>query len=115
MANFLDSYELFMSPILAILAWVSVVLLLLGIAWISNKGEAKARPNVKTRMWKRLEFAHAELLPFLDYHEKKEMIELLNTTVANAELFKDMSLEEKECMLKSKSQRNCSKRVEFKL
>lgn len=115
MTNSSDSYELFISPLLSVLAWVGVVLVLLGIAWILNKGDAKAKPNVKTRMWKRLEYSHAELLPFLDYQEKKEMIDLLNTTVANAELFKDMSLEEKECMFKSKPQRNCSKRVEFKL
>lgn len=115
MSDYSSSYEPFIYPILATLAWVGLVLLLLGIAYISNKDEAKTKPTLKTRMWRRLEVSHAELLPLLDYHEKKQMIDLLNTTVANAELFKGMSAEERECMFKSKPQRSCNKRVEFKL
>lgn len=116
MSDFFDFDGIVVYALLAIFVWLSVVAVVMGFLWLSdNKKEECGRPDIKTRIWRRLQSAHSELFPLFTIEEKKEMAQLLKTTIANAELFKRMPLAEIEKMARKRMIRETVKKVEFKL
>jgi len=68
--------------------------------------------DIKTRMWKKFQFANYELLPEMNPSEKREMLMTFDNTILNAELFKGKKnkLFENE---NAKLKKSAKKRVSF--
>ena len=109
-----NTYNPFLYSGIAIILWLAVVFAVLGFIWLSDKKQAKPS-DVQARVWRRLQYAHAELLPLMDTQEKKQMVELVNTTIANAELFKNMKPGEVEKLGRKRVIRESGKKVEFRI
>ncbi len=89
---------------------VVVLLILMALNLFNKKG--KKIPDLKTRMLRKFQFANYELLPQLSNEEKQEMIQVLQNTITNAELFKKGN---KDNSMKSQRQaKNPIKKVHFK-
>jgi len=115
MSDFFDFDGILVYALLAIVVWLSVVAVVMGFLWLSDNKKEERGPDIKTRIWRRLQSAHSELFPLFTIEEKKEMAQLLKTTIANAELFKRMPLAEIEKMARKRMIRETVKKVEFKL
>jgi hypothetical protein len=83
-----DFFSDIFKSILPLLKWVLIGLFIFYFLF-SDKRKGNKIPDIKSRMWRKFQYVHAELFPHLADHEKREMISVLNTTVANASLFKD--------------------------
>ena len=115
MSDFLDFDGILVYATIAISVWLAIVAVVMSFIWLSDNKKEDNRPDIKARIWRRLQSAHSELFPLFTIEEKKEMAQLLKTTIANAELFKRMPLAEIEKMARKRMLRQTVKRVEFKL
>lgn len=114
MSQTFDIYEPLIYGIFAILIWLTATVIVLGFVWVSKEKENEEEaPDLKTRTWKRIQFANHELFPLLNMQEKKDMMQLLNTTAANAEMFKNIKFEQTNNILPRKSPKESAKRVVF--
>lgn len=96
------------SIVVASLAWIFIY------TTSTKEEEQEAKPDIKARLWRRLQSAYAELFPLLDIQEKKDMMQLLLTTAANVELFKNIKPELAKISERRAHKTNC-KRVAFNI
>ena len=112
-----DLYSILFYSVLTVVALIVAA----SLAWIfiyttsTKEEEQEAGPDIKARLWRRLQSAYAELFPLLDIQEKKDMMQLLLTTAANVELFKNIKPELAKKISERRAPKTNSKRVGFKL
>jgi hypothetical protein len=75
--------------LLPFVKWILIGLFVLHFFCLFDKKKGAKTSDIKTRMWRKFQYVNAELIPHLDHEEKKSMVEVLKTTLANAELFKN--------------------------
>jgi len=92
---------------------IVVVLLIMNAFYLFNK-KSKKIPDLKTRMLRKFQFANYELLPQLSNEEKQEMIQVLQNTITNAELFKKGKDYKDNSMKTQRQIKNPIKKVHFK-
>lgn len=97
------------SPLLPILKWVLIGILIVYFFFSDSKRKRKM-PDIKMRMLRKFQYVHAELFPQLADHEKREMFNVLSTTVHNASLFKD---KDKSHKVNESTKKKSNKRVSF--
>lgn len=69
---------------------VVIAFIVLNIYWMfSKKATVTKIPDITTRMRRKFQFAHGEVLPQLTMNERKDMLQVLQNTIINAELFKN--------------------------
>lgn len=112
-----DLYSILFCTALTVVASLVVA----SLAWIfiysssTKEEEQEAGPDIKARLWRRLQSAYAELFPLLDIQEKKDMMQLLLTTAANVELFKNIKPELAKKLSERRSPRTNCKKVCFNI
>lgn len=67
--------------------WILLALVLVYFFFFRNRKQNKL--DLKTRIWRRFLFTNGELFNYLNEEEKKEMLQVYNTTVQNASLFQN--------------------------
>jgi len=90
-----------------------VVLLIVNAFYIFNKKSGKKLPDIKTRMLRKFQFANYELLPQLTNEEKQEMVQVLQNTIINAELFKKENYKQDNSLKTQRPVKNPIKKVHF--
>lgn len=76
----------------------------------------RKRADLKTRMWKEFRLANREIYPLLNQNEKEEMAKVIQTTIMNAQLFRNKSsdhTDKSQCT--RKVQKTITKKVCFQL
>lgn len=65
-------------------------------------------------MLRKFQFANYELLPQLSNEEKQEMVQVLQNTIINAELFKKENYKKDDSLKTQRQVKNPIKKVHFK-
>ena len=81
-----SSNSLFLGYIFPVLKWGLIIYFVICLLMLMGKKNKKE--DIKTRMWKKFQFANFELLHDLNPNEKRDMLMTLDNTIFNAELFK---------------------------
>ena len=104
----------FFDVLLSLFKVVVIVLLIANAFYFLHKKDNKKLPDIKTRMLRKFQFANYELLPQLSSEEKQEMVQVLQNTITNAELFKNNSYKKENSLKTQKEVKNPIKKVHFK-
>lgn len=76
----------------------------------------RKRADLKTRMWKEFRLANREIYPLLNQNEKEEMAKVIQTTILNAQLFRNKNSENVDKVQSMrKAQKSITKKVCFQL
>lgn len=76
----------------------------------------KRKGNLRARIWKEFKLANQEVFTSLDTSAKDEMTKVINTTILNAEIFRNKSLESStETTPLIRKNKNANKKVCFEI
>ena len=99
-------------------SWLSklavIIFVILNLVWLFSKKSSKI-PDVQTRMLRKFHFTNFELLPHLNSDERKEMIQVLQNTITNAELFKSKDSTANIGTKLKKQNKTPARKVHFKI
>lgn len=102
----------YLVPFVGPAAALSAIMFLLKLA----KKQKTEKQDLRMRLWREFKIANQEVLPQMNLQEKSEMMKVFNTTIMNAELFKNKSEDvEEKCAPLRKSNRTCKKKVCFEI
>ena len=92
--------------------WAAVFYMTMHVVKILKK---RRGIDLKTRMFREFQLANKEVIPYLSSKEKTEMVNVINTTIMNAQLFRSKSGEFTESQKVRKSNKTVQKKVCFQL
>ena len=102
----------YLVPFVGPAAALSAIMFLLKLA----KKKKKEKQDLRVRLWREFKIANQEVLTQMNLQEKTEMMKVFNTTIMNAELFKNKNEDtEEKCAPLRKSNRTCKKKVCFEI
>jgi hypothetical protein len=90
--------------------WVLIIFVVVHIFCLIDKKRNGKLPDIRTRMFRKFQYVNSELFGHLDSQEKKDMLDVLKTTLSNAELF---STKESRTHITDSGRKKSAKKVRF--
>jgi hypothetical protein len=102
----------YLVPFVGPAAALSAIMFLLKLV----KKKKQEKQDLRMRLWREFKLTNQEVFNQMNLQEKNEMMKVFNTTIMNAELFKNNKEDsEEKCTPLRKSNKSCKKRVCFEI